>query len=115
MVTSIGESDLGVRLCDRKARQTKHTNESEDMPCEIADTVDISGHKRHDLGLARKVVLVVLLLLLVVFTLCRSFEILRRITRGTGCRSHILSDQRFREQDGVQLHSETTLKSRRRD
>ena len=81
---------------DREER----TNQGEQVPCEFTQTIYVSGHQGHNLGLAREVVLVVLLSTIVAFLVILAVFLRRRWRRG----GHILTNECLCEKDGVELN-----------
>ena len=58
MMISTGESMLPGKNSSNVTEQSL-TNKREHMPREIADTIDIRSHQRHDLRFAREIIFVV--------------------------------------------------------
>lgn len=85
-------------------RHLARTNEGEEMPSKVADSVHIRGHQGHDLSLARKLVFI-LARFRIGTGFCSGVLVLGFCSR----RGDIFSAERFGEEDGVELDFESDL------
>lgn len=85
-----------------------HTYEREHVPGEVADSIYVGGHERHDLGFAGEIVFVFLVLL---FFSGRFGGVRLPWFRSRG-RGNVFSNKRLREKDTVQLKAESALDDR---
>lgn len=83
------------------------TDKGKHMPREIADTIDIRRHERHDLRFAREIVFVVFATI--------GFVPVLAVVDAWRRRCDIFAHERLAEQDCVQLDTYTHLDSRRRE
>lgn len=80
------------------------------MPRKLAHAVDVGRHERHDLRLARKLVLVFLFFSVLAHSSC-GFGVVCGLGRSRG--SDVLANERLGEEDGIELHADTNLQRRR--
>lgn len=92
-------------------------DESEQMPREFGDAIDVGRHEGHNLRFARELFTIVLLLRFTFSVGCRidgCGGVLIGSTRcGAGRRCNVLSNESLREQNRVELYAKANLKSSR--